>query len=172
MTLLSSQANQSIVWLYKFKWCIFVISNTIFFYHYIPNKMNSYKLFEYFSASILIIFECNIIMDVKGKRQTPWVSRNSCTWWVPRCDVTNEGLSLKTIAGCRINNEHLWVWTTTTWDPSGAGISTNSWCKEVQMVMLVGGKFLLWLEPRVFAKLLYRYRITKAAWINFLHTSK
>ncbi len=63
---------------------------------------------------------------------------------------------------CRISNEHLWVWTTTSWDPSGAGISTNPWWKEVQKVMLValGGQFLLWLVPRIFAKLLYRYRIT------------
>ena len=27
----------------------------------------------------------------------PWVSRNSCTGWVPGCDVINEGLSLQTM---------------------------------------------------------------------------
>ena len=31
----------------------------------------------------------------------PWVSRNSCTRWVPGCNVTNEGFSLQTIAVCR-----------------------------------------------------------------------
>ena len=33
--------------------------------------------------------------------KSPWVSRNSCIRWVPGCDVTTEGLSLHTIAGCR-----------------------------------------------------------------------
>ncbi len=33
---------------------------------------------------------------------SPWVSRNSCTGWVPGGDVTTKGLSFQTIAGCRM----------------------------------------------------------------------
>ena len=48
--------------------------------------------------------EKNIYMQahLPGMSKSPWVSRNSCTCWVPRWDVTNEGLSLQTKAGCRM----------------------------------------------------------------------
>ncbi len=45
------------------------------------------------------LFAC--FLFIPENNMTPWVSRNSCTRWVPGCDVTTEGLSLQTIAGCR-----------------------------------------------------------------------
>ncbi len=41
---------------------------------------------------------------------SPCVNRNSCTQWIPGCDVTNEGLALQTIAGCRMGPAFSRVW--------------------------------------------------------------
>ncbi len=82
----------------------------------------------------------NISLQSVQVTVSPWVSRNYCTRWIPGCDVTNEGLPLQTIAGCRtgptisprqILTNQQWAFVgvaTTFWDPTGAGICANPGC--------------------------------------------
>ncbi len=67
----------------------------------IPVSCNFLKIFSV-GRSNNFFYEISFMTFRPISPKTPWVSRNSCTLWVPGCDVTTEGLSLQTIAGCRM----------------------------------------------------------------------